>query len=485
MALFLAALYQLFFGGKQQGNSLDDLLFRWGDGTPFSVRDACQNTAIIGKTGSGKTSGAGDYILRSMIRANSGGLWIASKPEDKAYAIRLFREEGRPNDLLIMEPGGDYRFNILDHERAKGADTRELAQAFVNFNETLDRSQGTNRDPYWLGQARIRLHNGIEIMTRATGKLDSWDLKQFLDNAPLSMTEIGTEDWKNGYHNEMLGQASRNCKTKIERRDYKLAEEYFLGSNARLNDKTKTSIDTSVNGMMHVFNTGLVNDMLGTTTNITPDMLDEGKWWFVNMPIVPGDTTATFINTAIKYAVQRHILRRAAKPNDPLLVVWADEFQKIVNTYDSQFLAECRSHKGCMVALTQSAHALYANMGGKESEHVTKALLTNFGTFVWHTLGDNESAELASGLLGKRKEILYGTSYNPHKQELFDTLMGNIDMSISTSEHYEAVLQPAVFMNGLRMGGPINGNIVDGIVIRGGQGFRNGENYLKVAFKQK
>jgi hypothetical protein len=154
--------------------SVNDVLAVLPDGSPHTVAHACMNTAIIGKSGGGKTFGSGDWLLRCLVRyRNSGGLWLASKPEDVDYARRLFREEGRPKDLLIMEPGGQYRFNPLDYEMQKGAGTRELTQQLMTFGETLERCEeagGGDRDPYWRGQARRRLHNGIEVC-HATGSL--------------------------------------------------------------------------------------------------------------------------------------------------------------------------------------------------------------------------------------------------------------------------------------------------------------------------
>ena len=238
---------------------------------------------------------------------------------------------------------------------------------------------------------------------------------------------------------------------------------------------------------LHAMNTGTARDLLATETNVTPETLEERKWLLVNMPIVPGDVTGALVNGAVKYAIQRHILRRAAQPGSPLLCLFADEFQKLANSYDAMFLAECRSHKGCLIALTQSIHTMYGNMGGGPSgEHRTDALLTNFGHIVVHTLGDHKTAEHFSALLGRRREVFIGTTAQPQSEELYDVLMGRMQYSVNASEHYEPVLQPAVFLRGLRCGGEENRRIVDGVVIRSGQPFNHsGENYLITSFRQR
>lgn len=54
----------------------------------------------------------------------------------------------------------------------------------------------------------------------------------------------------------------------------------------------------------------------------------------------------------------------------------------------------------------------------------------------------------------------------------------------SLSESYQPVLQPAVFMSGLRTGGPPS-FCVDGIVIKSGEPFLTGENWQLVTFSQR
>ena len=44
-------------------SDLDKPLLHWSPKDALTVRGACQNIAIFGKTGSGKTSGSGDYLL--------------------------------------------------------------------------------------------------------------------------------------------------------------------------------------------------------------------------------------------------------------------------------------------------------------------------------------------------------------------------------------------------------------------------------------
>jgi len=351
------------FRRSRRHGDLDDVLMRWSARDPWTVRHACQNTLIFGKTGSGKSSGSGDAILRSLVRyRNSGGLILASKPEDKAYVQRVFREERTLDDLFILEPGGKYRFNMLDHERRKGADARDLTQACMTCKETLGRTEGggggggDDNAAYFAAQERRMIHNSIEILLRATGQIDPWALQVFITGAAMSLEELGDEHWKGAFHNAMLQEAKKNASTDIEKHDVMLAEHYWTSEIPRLNERTRTSIETGALGVLHAMNSGLARDLLATSTNVSPDTLELRKWLMVNMPIVPGDVTAAVINTAVKYSVQRHILKRQAAAGDALLCIFSDEFQKLANSFDGMFLAECRSHLGCLVAVATHKH---------------------------------------------------------------------------------------------------------------------------------
>jgi hypothetical protein len=166
------------------------------------------------------------------------------------------------------------------------------------------------------------------------------------------------------------------------------------------------------------------------------------------------------------------------------VTVWCDEAAQFVNSFDSHFITQCRSHKGCLVFLTQSLHSYYGAMKGKTGKHQADALLTNFSTKIFHALGDEQSATWAQGLIGKEKETFIGSSMEP-ANNLHDELWGNSKLTTSMSEHYEPILQTKAFMHGLRCGGVANDFVCDGIVIRSGEPFADGSNWLWVAFSQR
>ncbi len=297
----------------------------------------------------------------------------------------------------------------------------------------------------------------------------------------MNPDQIGTPQWQAGFHNRILEAAFHAPKTPIEAADFEQVLTYWLGEIPSLNDRTKSSITTQVQGILHVLCNGVCRDLMATTTNISPEVMDRGAWVLVDMPISRYGAAGAMVNGIWHLATQRHILRRFAADKRKVTVLWIDEFQNHLNSFDPQFLAECRSHGGCMVVLTQSLHSYYAALkGGQAAEHEANALLTNFAHRLFCSLGDAKSAEWASGLLGQRLETMIGGSLAPG-ESMWDTLMGRAKFTGSFNQTYHPIVQPNVFMHNLRTG---SSGVADAIVIRP-ERFSNGQNFLQVAFERR
>jgi hypothetical protein len=464
-------------------------LFRWGEHDPCTVGDLLNGgIAVFGRTGSGKTSSSGYQIGKAIARLpGSGGLILSSKPEDKAFWHRIFKEAGRSKDLLMFEPSSPLRYNLLDGELKAGADTREITQLLMTIGETLKRNSRTHAregESFWDQLKERTLYNAVEIVKKATGKVNASDLQKFITGAASTTAEISSPAWQKGFHNQCLCLAHYAHKTPAEQHDHSLALDFFCNEYPSMDPKPRSSSLADVLNVLHVFCSGSVRQLLADKTNISPEVLEEGKWILVNMPIPNHGAAGAFVNGAWKYAVQRHILRRHALHDANPIILWCDEYQNLANSFDATFLAECRSHRGAMVVLTQSIHGFYASMPGDAGHHQAAALLTNFHHKVFHALGDSESAAFASSLVGKSLQTFIGGSMG-QQQSMYDELCGHGSFNGSFSQHYEKVLQDNVFMNGLRTGGKANGLLADAIVVRSGEPFSNGENWAWVTFSQK
>ncbi len=177
------------------------------------------------------------------------------------------------------------------------------------------------------------------------------------------------------------------------------------------------------------------------------------------------------------------MLRREAKSGDCINIIWADEAQMHVNSFDAQYLAQCRSHLGCMVYIAHGLPDFYAALKGETGKQQTHALLANFTHTILQAV-DTETAEWAARKLGKRRETLFGGSSSP-TGDICDDLFGQNRFTGSFSEHYENIVQENAFMSGHRTGGRENGLACDAIVIKSGLPFSSGENWMHRTFLQE
>ena len=475
---------------RQQADALDHVLLAWNDSDRFTVRDLLNGgVAVLGRTGSGKTSSSGKAIANALARLpGSGGLILAAKPgEDRAMWEKIFKAAGRSQDLLVFSPHSPLRFNFLDYEMAQGGHTRNITRTLMTIGETLGNSDTDGREDssFWSKEQERMIYNAVEVVKLATGRISASELHRFITGAAMSPQQFTSEEWLAGFHNQCLKTAWEKPKTAMEQHDFELSKEYWLNEFVFMADKTRSSIMTGVMGILHTFNTGIVRELVSSGTTVTPDDLFAGKWVLIDMAPSEWSDIGLFIAGGWKYLVQKAVLRRVAHEQSNVVTIHADEAQNFLNSFDAHYVAQCRSHRGCMVYLTQSLHAYYAALPGEAGHHQADSLLTNFHTKLLHALGDIETANWASSLIGKSLQVFTGGSMSP-SEGLYDDVLGTTSRYTGNfSQAYESILQANAFMHGLRTGGAANGFVCDCFVIRSGEPFANGENWLATSFDQR
>jgi hypothetical protein len=475
------------FWKKKPKSPLDHVLWNWGT-APMSVRGLLDGgLCVFGRSGSAKTSGSGKLVGRSIVHhGNSGGLILAAKPEDVAMWRKIFAEAGRADDLIVVEPSDIWRLNVLDYLVQAGADTREVTHCLMSIAEVLTRGDGGGDSDggFWRKGQERKIYNAIVILRQAYDRVSAPDLLRFINGAASDPTQLSSPEWQGGFHNQTMRAAYERPKTPAEQHDFELSSTAWLSEYPQMSSRTRSSILAGVQNLLHTFNTSLSREMVSSITNVSPDDMLKRKFVLVNLPPTQYGPTGSFVNAAWKTLTQWRMLRRQAEPGDCINVIWVDEAHQFFNSFDAPYLAQCRSRNGCMVYLSQSLASYYAAVGGEDGRHAVDAFFSNFGTKVFHALGDVQTAELASNLIGKTLQTFVGGSTSP-QGGIWDELTGNGRYSGSFSQHFEAAVQPRELMTGLRTGGPMNGFLSDAIVVRSGEPFSSGRNWLKATFSQK
>ena len=123
--------------------------------------------------------------------------------------------------------------------------------------ERVDGGAGGARDPFWTTANRIMIHNSVEIFMGASGgRVDAHGLQRLIIGAAKSIAETADERWRADYHFRTLLAAKANAEAKGDSDDFNLAADYFMNFLPGLSDRTRSSIEAGVLGLLHVINTG-------------------------------------------------------------------------------------------------------------------------------------------------------------------------------------------------------------------------------------
>ena len=413
----------------------------------------------------------------------SGGLILAAKPEDIRDVQAVFKKAGRLKDLIVFDAKGKCRTNFLDCLRHP----RDVVQFITTLSEVMKRGDskgGGENNRFYDSQEERCIYNAVAALQAAKEPLSAPNLHKFIMTAATTSAELQTPEWQSKYHSKVLERGFNSKKSLMEESDFHLCVDFWVKEWAGMMDaKTRGNILAGVQGTLHVMNTGIVKEMVSGETNCSPADVLNGRWILCNFPPSAWGAAGQLISAGWKQLMELAILERHAEENDPFVTIFCDEAHQFVTNFDSSFIAQCRSHKGCLVYLTQSVSSFYSAMKGEAGKHQADALLANFSHTIVHPC-DPVTAKWASSKLGRRKEMLYGGSSQPGEFNAWDQFFGNSRTSGSFSEHYEQVLQDQEFMVG-RTGGPANNYTADAIVLKSGEPFADGKNDKRRSFSQK
>lgn len=468
---------------------LSCVLLAWTKTDFLTLRDLLNGGIVIfGRPGSGKSSSSFRAILQACVDLPvSGGLILAASPSDAGMVDRVFaRHQDR---LITMHERTKWRFNALNYIMAHGGGIKDVVAAIYAIAETVERGgsqggSGGEDGSFFSKGARLIVEYVATVVWHGTGKLCPADMLEFLNTAASSVAERDSEAFQKTFHWRCFDIADEKEKTEVEQMDYALAAVYFSKAFPKLADRTRTSLTATVLNFYHILNSGYNRLLFGGDTNLTPEEMDKGKWIFVDMPISRMGMAGSFALGLMKFMTEWHVQKRDSSAANPPLIIAVDEFQNSINLYDTQFLGECRKFSSCMIAATQSKASFYANMGGESAEAKVDSMLNNFSQKIMHALGDVKTAQWASELCGS--EMMWhtgGTEQSP--ESLVSELLGHNIWAGNIGESMRPVLEPKAFMHGLRTGGDVNGKICDGYLIRSGEPFANGRNFLKLPFHQE
>lgn len=482
------------------------------DGTPppsrvWKIRHAVEGVQVFGGIGSGKTSGSGYNLAKKYLAAQFGGLVLTAKPDEKDLWWKYCEETGRLDDLMIVEPSGQWTFNFLDYEaKASGAENA-LTENVVQVLKTVihaseEREGGGSKDPFWDNSLDMLLFNVIDFCKLAYDTVSVkllYDIVQSLPKPPVPKPPSFSEDvdsskgdgadrpgappktqtaydlalkaaiakgqskihaWRKRQSPDRLRKLNEDKAARFaaweaeieEMRTLNLIHE-FVESYKALGSKTRSVIDVSFSAFLFRLLREPVFSLFCNKSNFTPDLSrKEGKIILINLPVKTYHKVGRDCQIMFKYIWQRAMEKETLEDNARPVFLWADEAQHFLHEHDAEFQATARSSRIATVYLSQNLPNYYASMGGQRSEYRVKSFLGTLNTKFFHANADVETNRYAAELIGDTKQ------YDPTTGSSTGT-DGNISASKSSTRKYDRAVRPEEFPR-LKTGGPQNANKV-------------------------
>lgn len=482
-------------GPENIGDELDTPLLWLSPSDPLTMRQATQGIFITGVTGSGKTSGSGAALARSLLVQGCGALVLTVKPDECPLWQRYARETGREEDLIIFSPDEKWRFNFMDYElRRPGAAagfTENLVSLFTTVLESTDRNTGQNKgESYWNRALKQLLRNTIDLLKIAKGRVSLPEMYDLITSAPTDPEQLQDEEWcEQSFCCQCIYEAEQKAEGTPHARDFEMAARFFVSEFVNLAEKTRSIIVSSFTTMADGLIRGPMYDLFCTTTNVVPEMTHEGAIVVVNLPVKEYAEVGQAAQIIWKYLWQRATERRDVTKHPYPTVLWADESQYfLTGQQDMLYLTTARSARAVTVFLTQSISTYYAVLGGEGKAHAeVDSLCSNLTTKIFHAASDSQMTNWAANLFAKSWQQRASTGFSESTTgggQKGEPPSASHSRNASVQEALEFEVQPQEFTT-LRTGGPHNDCSVDAIIFQGGRIWKaTGKNYLKTTFQQ-
>ena len=486
---------------------LIDLTDKSGEKFYWTARNAVEGVQIFGGIGSGKTSGSGRMLALKYLKAGFGGLVLTVKPDEKKLWQDYCEIAGRRDDLIIVEPLGEHRFNFFDYELSKTKAGMSPTDNLVQVLKTViragqEKSGGRADDPFWENALDMLIYNTIDLSYLAHGQVSAevmYNIVQSIPKAGQPESKEETEfslalklakrkadekikEWQNAQPEERMLRliAKPDLLDRIYTeeipfvRELKFIIQFFTETFQGLAEKTRSTIELSFTAFLfRLLRDPVYSLFCYDESTFSPDNCATGKIILLNLPVKEYHKTGQDVQIMFKYIWQRAMEKRDLSKSDMPVFLWADEAQNFLHEHDPDYQATARSSRIATVYISQNLPNYHANMGGDKSAYKVNSFLGTMATKIFHANADIETNKYASELIGDDyKKDLSTTS----------TASGQFSTSKTMSLKLDRIVKPEQFAL-LKTGSEKNDHVVEGYMHLQGDLLQD-RSHIKVYFKQ-
>lgn len=379
----------------------------------WNGRDACEGTAIFGRSGSGKTSGSGAAIARAFLRNGWGGLVLCAKMDEADTWERYAAQTGRSDHVIRVDKSGRYRFNFLEYEMQREALSADvlasnLVATLQSVIEVATRASGleagSRGDVFWQKATRLLLIRAVDFLYATSGRVRLAELVSFITSAPMSREQMQDESWRNSSFFASVFRefyATGGGAHPPQAEDIQRLDQFWRMTFPQMADKTRSNIITTLETDLEDLLRPMMRTLFSSETNVVPELSHEGAIIILDFPLQEWNETGVLAQMIFKYLWMKAAQRRKVTAHTRPIFLWSDEGQLFTSSYDMEFQSTARSSKTSTVFMTQNLPSLYSRIGGQRPEHTVNAMMGNLKTKIFHQNDDRTTNEWATELIGK------------------------------------------------------------------------------------
>ncbi|MGA3182803.1 MAG: type IV secretion system DNA-binding domain-containing protein, partial [Verrucomicrobiota bacterium] len=358
----------------------------------------CRGWLITGDTGSGKTSSGINQLAHQVFQNESkwGGLCIDEKGVYWETLAAMAKHYEREQDLIHLQIRADdtntqwtppHRFNLT-------GDRSIPFTTYAKFVVDTANSLGQGGDKgFFKSQAQTHIAHALEFLFELKRPVTLAGAFQLLSNQDQIEEEI-----------ENLGNLLETPRRIAVR-------EHFKNRFLNQPEEQQGGVRETIGNYLQYFLTPEIAEVFCTgesTFNFAA--IDQGKIILTTMQ-QKFQTERRYVNTFLKLLYYSHALRRfdkskAARANDNLLILWADEAQRFMTasedgTSDYNCVDVIREAGATIVAAAQSTTSLVPPLGNDKS----RVLTLNLRNRLIFRAADEADAVQSADFLGKKRVV--------------------------------------------------------------------------------
>lgn len=373
----------------------------------LTLEDACQNIAIFGGIGSGKTTRAIQPLLVQLLDQECGGLIFDIKGDFKHSVDAIASETGR--EISLVGPG-HAGLHLLDGL------TPETASSFLKSCLLLNGSG--KGEAFWVDTATELCRNSLGVLSYLDGHYDLHSLHDYVFDLAKRA------EWD--------AEALERINT-FDGRDQRLLRSYLTYHEnvfSSFDEKVVAGVKASVAQILAPFNHPDLIDAFCVAGDSGANLAgaEQGDIFVVDMPLSRWGLGGKVAYTLIKLRFFNLLQSRSAaadwnqrKGSALPLFFLCDEYQEIVSASrdglsDLSFWDKSRSNRCVGIVSSQSVSSFYAAIGDRE---LADTVLQNFRQQICFRTEDESTIKRLNNLVGRVDVARYsytqgeGTSSQP------------------------------------------------------------------------